>query len=63
MGLDVSAGLTYVINTENRATNYRTGNLFHLDWAVGKQLSPAWKIGVVGYLMQQVTGDRSTLRH
>jgi len=57
IGLDVSAGLIYVINTENHATNYRTGNLFHLDWAVGKQLNPAWKIGAVGYLMEQVTGD------
>jgi hypothetical protein len=56
-GLDVSASLTYVINTENHATNYRTGNLLHVDWAVGKQLNPAWKIGVVGYLMEQVTGD------
>lgn len=57
MGFDVSAGLTYVINTENHATNYLTGNIFHLDWAVGKQLNPAWKVGVVGYLMDQVTGD------
>ena len=56
-GLDLSAGLIYVINTENHATNYRTGNLFHLDWAVGKQLNPTWKIGVVGYLMKQVTAD------
>jgi hypothetical protein len=56
-GLDVSAGLTYVINTENNATSYLTGNIFHLDWAVGKQLNPAWKVGVVGYLMEQVTGD------
>jgi hypothetical protein len=31
MGLDVSAGLTYVINTEDHATNYLTGNIFHLD--------------------------------
>ena len=56
-GLDVSAGLTYVINTENHATGYLTGNLFHLDWATGKQLNPTWKIGAVGYLMEQVTGD------
>ena len=59
-GLDLSAGLTYVINTENHATNYLTGNIFDLDWAVGKQLNPVWKIGVVGYLMEQVTGDRGS---
>jgi hypothetical protein len=56
-GLDVSAAFAYVINSENRATNYLTGNIFHLDWAVGKQLDPTWKVGVVGYLMEQVTGD------
>jgi hypothetical protein len=32
----------------DHATNYLTGNIFHLDWALGKQLNPAWKIGVVG---------------
>jgi len=56
-GLDVSAAFIYVVNTENQATNYLTGNIFHLDWAVGKQLDPSWKLGVVGYLMAQVTGD------
>ncbi|MDR3537543.1 MAG: transporter [Acetobacteraceae bacterium] len=56
-GWDVSAAFTYVINTSNPTTDYLTGNIFHLDWGVGKQLSPAWKIGAVGYLMQQVTGD------
>ena len=57
-GLDVSTAFIYVINSENRATNYLTGNIFHLDWAVGKQLDPAWKLGITGYLMEQVTGDR-----
>lgn len=56
-GLDVSASFAYVINSENPATKYLTGNIFHLDWAVGKQFSPAWKLGLVGYLMDQVTGD------
>jgi hypothetical protein len=56
-GWDVSAALAYVINTENYATHYLTGNIFHLDWAVGKQITTAWKVGVVGYLMEQITGD------
>lgn len=56
-GWDVSAAIAYAINTENHATNYLTGNIFDLDWAIGKQISPAWKIGVVGYFLQQVTGD------
>ncbi len=56
-GWDVSAAIAYAVNTENHATNYVTGNIFDLDWAVGKQLTPAWKVGVVGYFLQQVTGD------
>lgn len=55
-GWDVSAAIAYAIDTENHATNYLTGNIFDLDWAVGKQI-PAWKIGVIGYFLRQVTGD------
>ena len=56
-GWDVSAAVAYAVNTKNQATQYLTGNIFDLDWAVGKQLTPAWKIGIAGYYLQQVTGD------
>jgi hypothetical protein len=56
-GWDVSAAFNYAINTKNNATDYQTGDIFDLDWAVGKQLTPHWKIGAVGYLVEQVTGD------
>jgi hypothetical protein len=56
-GWDISAAFAFAVNTQNQATNYRTGDIVHLDWAVGKQITPAWKIGVVGYVMDQVTGD------
>ncbi len=56
-GWDVSAAFAYTINTQNTATDYQTGGIFHLDWAVGKQITPHWKVGVVGYVMDQLTGD------
>jgi len=56
-GWNVSGAVAYSINTENHATNYQSGDDFDLDWAVGKQVSRAWNIGLVGYYMQQVTGD------
>jgi hypothetical protein len=56
-GWDVSAAVAYTINTENTETDYQTGGIFHLDWAVGKQITPHWKLGLTGYLMDQVTGD------
>jgi hypothetical protein len=56
-GWDISAGTTYVISSEDKATNYQSGDIFHLDWTVGKQITPALKLGMAGYLMQQVTKD------
>jgi hypothetical protein len=59
-GWDVSGAVAYTINTENTDTNYQTGGIFDLDWAVGKQISPHWKLGVTGYLLEQVTADRGS---
>ena len=56
-GWDVSAAISYTINTENTETSYQTGGIFDMDWAVGKQLTPHWKLGVTGYMLDQLTGD------
>lgn len=53
---DVSAALSYVMTTENPATQYDTGDLLHLDAAVTKGVG-AWRLGLVGYAMIQTTGD------
>ncbi len=53
----MSGAAAYSINTRNNATDYQSGDDFDLDWAVGKQFTRAWNVGLVGYEMQQVTGD------
>jgi len=50
-----TAGL--LINTENRATQYRTGNEFHLDWTAAQYLSEHLALGVTGYWYEQVSED------
>ena len=56
-GWDISATAIYVVNFENSATSYRSGDIAHLDVAVGKSFSPQFKLGVVGFYVQQVTAD------
>lgn len=50
-----SAGVTF--NFENTETNYRTGDEFHFEWAVGREIATGLVIGVVGYDYRQLTGD------
>jgi len=40
-----------------QATDYRTGNEFHFEWAIGYELSKGLIVGVVGYDYRQLTGD------
>ena len=56
-GWELSAGAIYVVNFENPATHYHSGNLAQFDYAIGKSLTPAFKLGLVGYLAQQMTSD------
>ena len=56
-GWDISAALMYGMNGTNTATNYRSGNIGHFDYAVGKHLTRQFKVGVVGYVVQQLTAD------
>jgi hypothetical protein len=55
-GWDVSGSAAVVFPTENNATQYQTGDIFHFDWAVGKHLGD-WEIGIQGNFMQQLSGD------
>ncbi len=56
-GWDISIASGYLINASNQTTGYRSGDVLHVDYAVGKQLTPHFKLGLVGYVMQQITGD------
>jgi hypothetical protein len=57
IGLDLSVALGVTFNQENVATNYKTGNEFHFEWAATQNLSKQFSVGVVGYYYKQITGD------
>jgi hypothetical protein len=50
-----AAGVTF--NFENPATDYQSGNEFHFEWAIGRELSPGLVVGIVGYDYRQLTAD------
>ncbi len=59
-GWEVSGAAIYIIRSRNTETNYRSGSIAHFDFAVGKALSPQFKLGLVGYYAQQLTADSGT---
>jgi hypothetical protein len=56
-GWDLSAAALYVVNLENPATDYDSGNVLHANVYAGKLVAPWLKLGIAGYALQQVTGD------
>lgn len=58
-GFDVSGTLVYSTLTENSATQYQSGDMINLDWAIGKHFGAKgeWEAGIAGNLVQQVSGD------
>ena len=54
---DLSLNFGYMVNTENKATQYRTGDEVHVDYSVGYYVLPALGIGVTGSYYRQVTPD------
>ncbi len=56
-GTEVSAKPGFMINTRNNATDYKTGNEFHLDFTANQFILPNLALGIRGYYYQQVTGD------
>lgn len=59
IGWDASGSLIYVTQSNNNATDYQSGDLIQLDWALGKHFGTAleWEAGVAGNLVEQITGD------
>ena len=49
--------LGFTFSLENDETDYKTGNEFHFEWAVGREISQGLMIGVVGYNYRQISGD------
>lgn len=59
-GVDLSAAAGFTFNQPNTATDYKTGNEFHLEWAASKSLNKNISVGLVGYYYQQLTDDTGT---
>lgn len=57
LGLDLSATVGYTVNGVNPATDYRTGNEFHIDGAITKNLTKDLAIGAIVSHYRQLTGD------
>ncbi len=55
-GYEVSTKLMYDFNTENNATNYLSGQEFHVDYTLGKRIDK-FNIGIGGYYYKQITDD------
>lgn len=56
-GLDVSFKLMYDFNTVNKATNYRSGNVFHTDFGLSYDFRPL-SVGIGGYYYGQTNADK-----
>ena len=59
-GQEVSVFMGYTVNFHNPATDYTTGNEFHLEYFVGQHLPKGFALGLAGYYYQQVTDDSGT---
>jgi hypothetical protein len=55
-GWETSAKLMYNTKTTNLATNYHSGDEFHMDYVVGKHIG-RWNAGASGYFLEQLTND------
>ena len=55
-GWDVSGAFSLVFSTNNDETDYQSGALLHIDWAVGKHFG-AWELGIAGNIVEQISDD------
>lgn len=57
-GRDLSFNLGYIYNTENSDTDYQTGQELHIDFVLNQFLSETLAIGIQGFFLKQITGDK-----
>lgn len=57
-GWDVNAKLMYNLKAKNTATDYRSGDELHADFAAGKAVTSALRLGLGGYVNAQLRDDR-----
>lgn len=56
-GWDISTKISYSFNTENKDTNYQSGEYIAADYSVGYKLNPNWTLAVQGYAFKQTSSD------
>jgi hypothetical protein len=56
-GHEVTFNAGYLLNTRNTASDYRSGNEFHVDFLFAQHFTSHFAVGVPGYWYKQVTGD------
>ena len=56
-GTEISVAPGILFNTRNTATDYKSGNEFHVDFAVNQFLAQNLALGLHGYYFRQVSGD------
>jgi hypothetical protein len=56
-GSEVSVNGGHIVNTENPATRYRSGQELHLDYMLNQYIGEEFAIGADGFLYRQITGD------
>ena len=56
-GWDISGAFVYTTMSNNDATDYQSGDIVNLDWAIGKHFGAQWEAGIAGNVVNQITGD------
>jgi hypothetical protein len=56
-GQEVSLSMGYTMNFQNPATQYTTGQEFHLEYYLGQHLPKGFAVGLAGYIYNQMTAD------
>ena len=57
-GYEISCNLGYTTSTKNEATDYQSGDEFHLDWTLAYHPNEQLSLGLVGYVYAQTTPDK-----
>ncbi len=58
-GWDVAARAVFSFNTRNKDTKYRSGTMLNIDFAAMKFVTEDLRLGVQGFVVQQLTNDSS----
>lgn len=57
LGLDLSSAIGFEFNGDNPATDYRSGNAFHADVSISKNLTKEFSVGLIAGYYDQVSSD------